>query len=119
VQSFTELKVWQKGIGFVTQVYKVTEGFPKAETYGLISQIRRAAVSIPTNISEGHTRRNLKEYIQFLYISKGSASELKTLLTISLNLGYLSKRDWENLDSVLVEIDKMLTGLISRLKNKD
>jgi four helix bundle protein len=119
MQSFTELKVWQKGIDFVTQVYKVTEKFPRVETYGLISQIRRAAISIPTNISEGHSRRNLKEYIQFLYISKGSVSELKTLPTISLNLDYLSKRDWKNLDSILVEIDKMLMGLVSRLRNKD
>ncbi|CAI8823833.1 four helix bundle protein [Chryseobacterium sp. IT-36CA2] len=87
--NFKELLVWQKSIDFVTEMYRITETFPKAEIYGLISQIRRAAVSIPSNIAEGNSRRSKPDYLQFLKIARGSCAEVETQLIISKNLGFL------------------------------
>ncbi len=84
-----ELDVWNKSISFVSRVYEVTREYPRDELYGMTFQMRRAAVSVPSNISEGAARQSTKEYVRFLYISLGSASELDVQLTISLNLGYL------------------------------
>jgi four helix bundle protein len=86
------LKVWRKAIEFVTRVYDITGSFPTEEKFGLISQIRRSAISIPSNIAEGAARNSRKEFIQFLSIAQGSTSELETQLIISNNLGVL-KRD--------------------------
>lgn len=82
---FKELLVWQKAISFVTIIYKTTENFPKTEIYGLTAQIRRAAVSIPSNIAEGNARRSKLDYIQFLKIARGSCAELETQLTFQRN----------------------------------
>ena len=87
--NFRELIVWQKSVSFVTEIYKLTEDFPKNEIFGLTSQIRRAAVSVPSNISEGHSRRSSLDYLQFLKISRGSLAELETQLLISKNLRYV------------------------------
>ena len=93
-----KLDVWKKAIEFVTKIYKVTESFPDDEKFDLISQIRRSAVSIPSNISEGAGRASKKEFIQFLSIAQGSTSELETQLIISNNLGFLKKEDMYLLD---------------------
>jgi len=115
VRSHEDLFVWQKSISFVTQIYKVTEKYPPHELYGLTNQIRRSAVSIPSNIAEGAGRKNTKEFLQFLYISLGSASELHTQLIISQNLSYLKETQ---LIIELNEIRKMLVSLIhSIIKN--
>ena len=113
-----DLKVWRMAIDFVTQLYKVTEAFPKSEMYGLTSQLRRAAVSIPSNIAEGATRNHTKEFIQYLYISLASASEVDTQLIISYNLNYINEQELNTLSNELNEISKMLQGLIKSVKNK-
>ena len=90
MNSFRDLLVWQKGIVLVTEIYSLTNKFPKEEQFGIISQIRRCAVSISSNIAEGAARKSVKEFKQFLYISLGSASELDTQLIISQNLNFMT-----------------------------
>ncbi len=118
MRDYKELLVWQKSVRLVSKIYKTTEVFPKDELYGLVSQIRRAAVSIPANISEGHTRFHTNEFIQFLYVALGSSSELETLLILSQDLDYISKASLDSLMSEVTEIRKMLNSLITSLKNK-
>lgn len=89
--SYRQLIVWQKSIELVELIYKLTQGFPKAELFGLVSQIRRAAISIPSNIAEGYGRRSDKEYLQFYSFSYGSALELETQLFIAQKLGFGEK----------------------------
>lgn len=98
IDSFRDLRVWQAGIDLVEQVYHLTETFPKQEVYGLTSQIQRAAVSIPSNIAEGHTREHSKEYLHYLSIAQSSLAELETQLEIAARLKYISL---EQLRSVL------------------
>ncbi|MCU7619044.1 four helix bundle protein [Chryseobacterium sp. PBS4-4] len=112
---FKELLVWQKSINFVTEIYKETESFPKTEMYGLTSQIRRATVSIPSNIAEGNSRRSVLDYLQFLRISRGSCAEVETQLIISKNLGFLDEDKSLKLNQDIIEISKMLNGLITSL----
>lgn len=113
--NFKELLVWQKSISFVTEIYRVTEVFPKNEIYGLISQIRRSAVSVPSNIAEGSSRRSKPDYIQFLKISRGSCAEVETQLIISKNLNFLNEENYLKLNQEIIEITKMLNGLINSL----
>lgn len=113
-----ELDVWKEGVSFVKKVYKVTSNFPDTEKFGLISQIRRAAVSVPTNISEGAARQSDKELIHFLYISLGSIAELETLFIISADLTYLNEKDFNEINMTLQKIRSMLLGLIRYLKSK-
>lgn len=115
MNSYKELIVWQKSIELVTEIYKLTEKFPKSELYGLTSQIRRASVSIPSNIAEGYTRKHRQEYIQFLRIAFGSGGELETQIIIAKNLNYASQKDFEEIEKLLDEIMKMLNKLISTL----
>jgi len=110
-----KLNVWKKSIEFVTKIYKVTESFPDSEKFGLISQIRRSAVSIPSNTSAGPARSSKKEFIQFLSIAQGSTSELETQLIISNNLGFLKTENMHLLNE-LDEISRMIIGLIRTLK---
>lgn len=117
MNNFKELKVWQKAIDLVTVIYKNTHSFPKEEIYGLTSQIRRAAVSIPSNIAEGAGRVSSGDFKHFLNIARGSSFELETQLIIGLNLGYLEKSDFDNLISVLDEIQRMITGLQNSLNH--
>lgn len=117
VQSYKKLIVWNKSIELVTQVYKVTHKFPKEELYALINQLRRCVVSIPSNIAEGYQRQSRKEYIQFLYISFGSCAELDTQLIIACNLGYLNKKELEEITQKVDEVGRMLNRLILSLKN--
>ena len=112
MKTHKDLNVWQESIALVTLIYEKTKSSPKDELFSLTSQIRRCAVSIPSNISEGAARESNKEFIRFLYISQGSIAELDTQLLIANNLNFLSKEDYINLDEKLVSIRKMLAGLI-------
>jgi four helix bundle protein len=111
-----KLDVWNKGINFVVNIYEVTQKFPRSEEYALSQQIRKAAISLPSNIAEGAARQTKKEFIQFLHIAQGSASEIDTQLEIALRLNYLTVDEKNKLDSELESIGKMLTGLIKSLK---
>src|SRR3989338_1628663 len=115
MHSFRDLTVWQKSMDLVTLVYQLTEKFPSEERFGLTSQMRRAVVSIPSNIAEGRRRGISKEYRQFLQVSYGSGGELETQLEIALRLGYLSKSDYEKADALLQEVMKMLNALIGKI----
>ena len=114
MKDYKELEVWKKGISLVLQVYEITKAFPKEERYALTDQIKRAAVSIPSNIAEGASRNTTKEFIQFLYIALGSASELETQMIIAEKLCY-TKND-QTLYSEITVIRKMLNALIKSLK---
>jgi len=109
-----KLDVWNKAIKLVTKIYKITESYPESEKFGLVSQMRRAAVSIPSNIAEGAARKGTKEFQQFLSIAQGSAAELETQLIISAELGFL-KEDSSIFDE-LEDISRMLLGLSRSLK---
>ena len=116
LSNHKDLEVWKQSIDFVTAIYNITKSFPKEEIYGLTSQIRRASVSIPSNIAEGAARKNKTEFRQFLYIALGSLTEVETQLIISLKILLLNERKFEELNSKLVSIRKMLIGLIKSLK---
>ncbi|PZU91157.1 MAG: four helix bundle protein [Chryseobacterium sp.] len=116
---FKELIVWQKSIDLVTEIYRITEKFPSNEIYGLTSQLRRAAVSVPSNIAEGNTRRSKADYLQFLRIARGSCSEIETQIIISKNLGFVDVDIFETLNFNIIEISKMINGLINSLKNSN
>ena len=113
MRTHKDLDVWKVSMVFVTEIYDITKDFPKSELFGLTSQIRRAAVSIPANISEGSARQTSKEFNQFLHIALGSASELHTLITIANNLGYI--KEINELEDKLTRISKMISGLIKSL----
>lgn len=113
-----KLDVWNKAVDFVVEIYKCTETFPKEEKFGLTSQIRRAAVSIPANIAEGAARRSPKEFIYFLSNSQGSASEVATEILIAYRLGYQREKDYLELCNPLDNIGRMITGLSQHLKQK-
>ena len=98
-----------------TLVYRVTEKFPKSEIYGITSQIRRCCVAIPSNIAEGQTRGHRQEYVQFLRIAFASGAELETQLFVSKNIGYLTEKDFKQINDLLQEVMKMLNRLISVL----
>jgi four helix bundle protein len=111
MNNFRKLSVWDKAVKLATNVYKKTEKFPKYEIYGLTSQIRRCTVSIGSNIAEGAGRESSKEFRHFLNIATGSCYELETQLTISKNLGYINKTEFNSLIRSVVEIQKMLHAL--------
>jgi four helix bundle protein len=113
-----KLDVWNKAIDFVVTVYQVTEFFPKDEKFGLTSQVRRAAVSIPANIAEGAARQSPKEFIHFLSNAQGSASELETELLIAHRLAYLTENRYHEIRSTLDGIGRMIVGLSQHLKRK-
>ena len=115
VKDYKDLKVWQKGIEIVDKVYAVTAKFPKEELYGLIIQMRKASVSIPSNIAEGFVRQHNKEYKQFLYISLGSCAELDTQLIIAHRRKYISKKELDELAEDINHESRMLVNLIGRL----
>ncbi len=115
-RDFKKIKVWQLADILVIEIYRVTKGFPKEELYGITSQLRRAAVSVPTNIAEGANREHVKEYLQFLNISKGSAAEVKYLLHLANQLEYLSPHEYEKLESMADEVARMLHGLIASVR---
>jgi four helix bundle protein len=110
------LDVWKRAIKFVEQIYKTTSSFPSEEKFGLTSQMRRSAVSIPSNIAEGAARNSTKEFINFLHISQGSVAELETQIIISKNLQFLDSQMEELLLKELDEISKMIIGLQRSLR---
>ena len=117
VKTHKDLDVWKKSMDFITLLYKVTTNFPKDEIYGLTNQMRRAAVSIPSNIAEGAARKSNKEYIQFLYIALGSAAEIETQLLTSKNVNYIDDKSFDLLIKERDEIARMLFGLIRYRKS--
>ena len=117
LRNHKDLDVWKKSMELTTRIYELTKLFPKDELYGITSQIRRASVSVPANISEGAARNSLKEFIQFLHISLGSLSELETEILIAKNIEYMDNYD-ENIFNDITDIRKMLLGLISSIKRK-
>lgn len=118
IKTYRDLLVWQKSMTLVADVYKASKSFPNDETYGLTSQIRRCAVSVPSNIAEGYGRKSTSDYIRSLRIAVGSLYELQTQLEISLNLRYLNKRDFGKLYEFSREIERMLSSLTRRLDDK-
>jgi len=116
LESYKQLEVWKRSIELVKEIYRITDQFPKSELYGLVSQMRRAVVSIPSNIAEGYKRRNLGEYVQFLSIADASAAELETQIIIAKDL--YAKIDFGKAESLLLEIQKMLKIMIRKLNAK-
>jgi len=116
VMDHKDLEVWKKSIALVKKIYEISSKFPKEEKYSLTDQIRRCAVSIPSNIAEGSARNSDKELIQFLYISLGSLAELETQLIISQEIGFIS--GFKGIDDELLSIKKMLLGLIKHIRGK-
>ena len=114
--SYKDLTVWQKSMALTGDIYKLTEKLPKTETYGLSDQLRRAAVSVPSNIAEGQGRESKNEFRSFLSVAKGSLSELETQLLICVRLKYFTEADIKIALSLSNEIDRMLTTLILNLK---
>ena len=116
MKDYKDLQVWQKAMELARKVYKLTSHFPIEEVYGLTSQIRRSAVSIPSNIAEGSPRSGTKEFLQFLSIARGSAAELETQLILASQLGYSTEKD--DILSVLTSVRQMINALIRSLKEK-
>ena len=110
------LDAWQQAIALVTDVYKVTTGFPDEERYALVDQMKRAAVSVPSNIAEGAARQTSKEFAQFLHIARGSLSELDTQIEIAARLGYLQPADRTRLDGAIAGVSRLLSGLIRSVR---
>jgi four helix bundle protein len=116
--NYKELNVWQKAYRLCLEIYKLTKAFPRDEQYNLTSQIRRAAVSIPSNIAEGYGRKTTPDYIRSLYISYGSTCELETQIMLSGDLGYISGEIMTKLQEDIREVERMLKALIKSLENK-
>jgi len=115
IKNFKDLKIWQKSMELAKVIYHATDSFPAKETYGIISQMRRSAVSVPSNIAEGFMRRHNKEYKQFLYIALGSLAELETQVLLSEALGFSKKAEGMDIQANITELNKMITGLIKCL----
>ena len=117
MRDYRKIQAWSRAHQFVLAVYKLTESFPPKEQYGLISQLRRAVLSVPTNISEGCGRSTETEFSRFIDIAHGSASEVDYLLLVSHDLGYIEKQTYQGLYKELTEIRKMLTGLVKAVRS--
>ena len=120
MKSFRELRVWQVSMNLVEEIYRLTRAFPKEETYALTIQIQRAAVSIPSNIAEGHTREHLKEYLHHLSMAQASLSEVETQLEIASRLGYITSKDLHEILNETSALGKQLYALrnsLSRPRN--
>lgn len=118
MKTHKDLEVWKNSISMVTEIYTITKDYPNSELYGLVSQIRRSAVSVPSNIAEGAGRNHDKENVQFLYIALGSLSELETQLIISRNLEYINQKILDEISKKIIIITSQLSGLIRYLKGK-
>jgi four helix bundle protein len=115
VNSYRDLLVWQKGMALAKQVYCITRNFPDDKRFGLIGQMRRAAVSIPSNIAEGQARQGRKEFVQFLSHAQGSLAELNTQLTLAVDLDYCQDSDAYPSSALIVELQKMLASLRQKI----
>jgi four helix bundle protein len=118
IRSYRDLRVWHSGMSLVEGVYRASKSFPRPELFGLTSQIQRCAVSIPSNIAEGHMRESTREFLRFLSIALGSAAELQTQLELARRLGYLGDAEAEHLLAQSCEIVKMLHGLRASLRRR-
>jgi len=118
MQTYRDLVVWQKGIQLVKNIYQLTDKFPKSEMFGLVSQMRRAAVSIPANLAEGYSRKHRREYIQFVRIAYGSGAELETFLVLTRELTFAHASEIAKVEALLNEVMRMLNKLISSLVAK-
>ena len=118
METHKDLRVWQQSIEMVTSIYLMTQSFPKEEVFGLVSQLRRASVSVPSNIAEGYARGTDKEKLHFLRISSGSMSEVETQLILSLNLGYIDQEKYNELSEIVTSVWKQLNSLITSIKKK-
>ena len=118
METHKDLRVWQQSIEMVTSIYLLTRSFPKEELFGLVSQLRRAAVSVPSNIAEGYARSTDKEKLHFLRISSGSMSEIETQLMLCLNLEYIDRDKYEELSETVTSVWKQLNSLISSIKKR-
>ena len=116
ITSFTDIIAWKKGHSFVTEIYKATNSFPRSEIFGLTNQIRRAVVSITSNIAEGFGRTSVKERLQFYSISRGSILETQNQLLIARDVGYLHNNDFVKLADLSIEVHKLINGLITKTK---
>jgi len=115
IKTYRDLKIWNTAIELVKAIYEFTEKFPNQEMYGLVSQMRRSAVSIPSNVAEGFRRQHNTEYKQFLYISLGSCTELETQITIAKELKYIRENQEAGLLEILDHICRMISNLIKKL----
>ncbi len=115
--TFKDLLAWQKSLTLAKKVYQVTGNFPTEERFGLVNQMRRCAVSIPSNIAEGYGRGSDKELLRFLYVALGSSNELETQLILSLELSFIKEEDSRMLQGLNTEVNKMILSLIYRRKN--
>lgn len=116
LKSYKELIVWQKSIQLVKEIFILTDELPKSEMYGLISQMRRASVSIPSNIAEGYGRRSAKEYAQFYSVAYGSALELETQLIVCQELKFISPEQLAKVQPLLEEVSKMLNSMLGKMR---
>lgn len=116
IKSYKELIVWQKSMQLVKEIFVLTKSFPKEELYGLVSQMKRAAIGIPSNIAEGYGRKSTKSYIQFLLIAYGSALELDTQLILAKELKMAPEESFKNAELLLEEVCKMLNSMINNMK---
>ena len=116
MKSYRDLIVWQKSMDMVTLIYKLVLELPENEKYGLTSQIKRSAISIPSNIAEGYGRNYRKDYSRFLQIARGSLFENQTQLEIAVNLDFIKVEDLEEIKELSIEVEKMLNSLIKKLE---
>ncbi len=116
IKEFTDLFVWQFGHSLVIEIYKITKNLPESEKYGLISQIQRASVSVTSNIAEGFGRRSKKEKIQFYFISHGSLTEVKNLVIILKDVGFIHVDSYKKLLEIILNTERLLIGLIKKTK---
>ncbi len=116
IEGFRDLRVWQAGMDLVVAVYELTRSLPKSETYGLASQMQRAAVSVPANIAEGHSRRNLREYLQFLSIARASLAEMETYLELVPRLGFANEVQMQPILDLATSVHKQLMALRNSLQ---
>lgn len=115
ILSYRDLLIWQKSMDLIIDIYKLSGKFPKEEIYGLTAQIRRASVSVPSNIAEGYGRRSTGDYKRFLNIALGSLFEFQTQLEVSRRLNYINENEFEPLNNLSIEIERMTNSLISKL----
>ncbi len=116
VKSYSDLVAWQKAMSLVEEVYKITKGFPKEELYGLVSQLRRAAISVPSNIAEGHSRNGSREFVHHLSIAHGSLSEVETQVEIARRLGYITDERQASIFELASETGRIINGLMNSVE---
>ena len=117
MHNFRELKIWQESMELAKDIYKITKLFPDSEKFGLVSQMNRSAVSIPSNISEGSARASKKEFVHFLNIALGSCFELETQLTLAQSFDYLDVENFNNVEQRIINIQKMISGFRKSINN--